>query len=53
MPHLKSNTDNLRETMKGDWKKVKMSKYSYPELAAEGDDDGVEEEEAGWKMELE
>lgn len=42
-PHTKSNMDKLREALQGDWKKAKASRYSFPRLAAEGE----EEELAG------
>ena len=47
MPHTKSNMDKLKEALLGDWKKGKPSKYSFPELAAEGGDDEGEGSAAG------
>ena len=41
-PHSKSNFDNLKEAIKGDWKAEKPSKYCYPELEVEDDDNVVE-----------
>jgi hypothetical protein len=38
-PHTKSNMDKLREALQGDWRKAKASKYTFPRLAAEGEDD--------------
>ena len=38
-PHSKSNLDNLREALKGDWKAEKASKYCYPQLEVEDDND--------------
>ena len=46
-PHTKSNMDKLREVLQGDWKKGKPSKYTFPGLAAEGDDDERESLPAG------
>ena len=38
-PHTKSNMDKLREALQGDWRKAKASKYTFPRLAAEGEED--------------
>lgn len=42
-PHLKSSMDKLREALKGDWRKEKPARYTFPRLAAE---DGGEERDA-------
>ena len=47
-PHSKSNLDNLLETLKGDWRAPKSSKYIYPvlveeEMAMEGVDNSGED----------
>ena len=34
-PHSKSNMTNLMETLKGDWKAKKLSKFIYPVLVEE------------------
>ena len=47
-PHTKSNMDKLREALQGDWKKAKLAKYSFPELAAEGGEVVREKLPAGW-----
>ena len=51
-PHSKSNLDNLMETLKGDWRAPKGSKYIYPvlieeEIAVEEVDDGEEDATEG------
>ena len=38
-PHLKSSMDKLREALRGDWRKEKLARYTFPKLVAEGDDD--------------
>ena len=46
-PHLKSSMDKLREALQGDWRKEKLARYTFPELAGEGGgDDGEEEADA-------
>ena len=42
-PHSKSNMVNLRETLKGDWKAGKRSKYSYPEIELEENNEETED----------
>ena len=46
-PHLKSSMDKLREALRGDWRKAKLSKYSFPKLVAEGGDAEKRGEGAG------
>ena len=46
-PHSKSTMDSLREVLKGDWKAEKRSKYCYPEI--ELDDEDQEPDNEGMK----
>ena len=38
-PHSKSNMNNLLETLKTDWKVEKTTKYIYPELTVDEEED--------------
>ena len=38
-PHSKSNLENLKEALKGDWKLEKMSRYVFPVLVMDDDEE--------------
>ena len=46
-PHCKSNMENLKEALKGDWKADKRSKYAYPVFEFDDNDDEDEQDGAG------